>query len=146
MKRGIQIYVVLLGVIFLLLGLGAITDPQSIMNMVNEKLHNISSISSARAMYGGVHLMLGLFILLLGLRWKIQLALSLVIMYSGGTVIGRLVGVLTDGVNAFVIQWTLIQSTIVILSLLIIYLARKKKIDTTSGIFDKHQENTRSIV
>lgn len=95
----------LLGLAFCKTGIEALVDPQAVLAQVGIVLDNASALSSMRAVYGGMHLVFGLFCLY-GIFRNPQAPLTLVILYTTGFVIGRLSGILVDGnPNTFVITW-----------------------------------------
>lgn len=95
----------LLGLAFCKTGIEALIDPQAVLAQVGIVLDNASALSSMRAVYGGMHLVFGLFCFY-GIFRNAQAPLTLIILYKAGFTIGRLSGMLVDGnPNTFVITW-----------------------------------------
>jgi len=95
----------LLGLAFAKTGIETLIDPQAVLDQVGITLDNASALSSMRAVYGGMHLVFGLFCLS-GIFRNQAAALTLVILYTAGFTLGRLSGILADGPpNSFVITW-----------------------------------------
>jgi hypothetical protein len=100
-----QFFLGLMGLAFCKTGVEALLDPQAVMNNVGILLDNASAESSMRAVYGGMHLVFGLFCIY-GIFRNAQQSLLLVALYTLGFTIGRLSGILTGGApNAFVVTW-----------------------------------------
>jgi hypothetical protein len=103
-------FLVLMGLAFANVGIQALVNPQSVMDNVSIVLNNTSAFSSIRAIYGGMHLVFGLFCFWGAFKMQKE-ALGLVILYTLGFVAGRLVGVGIDGApNSFVITWLITES------------------------------------
>ena len=95
----------LLGLAFAKTGIETLINPQAVLDQVGIVLTNTSALSSMRAVYGGMHLVFGLFCLY-GIFRNQAAALTLVILYTAGFTLGRLSGILVDGPpNSFVITW-----------------------------------------
>ena len=93
---------------------------------VEMTLENASSLSTIRAVYGGMHLAFGLFCFY-GDSKSQRPALGLLMLYSGGYIVGRLTSYVADGApNAFVSQWLVTESvTFIISAALYVALSRK---------------------
>lgn len=95
----------LLGLAFAKTGIETLINPQAVLDQVGITLDNPSALSSMRAVYGGMHLVFGLFCLY-GIFCNQAAALTLVVLYTAGFTLGRLSGILVDGVpNSFVTTW-----------------------------------------
>lgn len=104
-KRISQVFLGLLALAFCKTGIEALFNPHAVLANVGIDLTNAAALSSMRAVYGGMHLVFGLFC-----AWGIfknqSAALLLVILYSSGFVTGRLISWVADGTpNGFVITW-----------------------------------------
>jgi hypothetical protein len=108
-KRLSQIFLGLMGLAFCKVGLEALIDPHAVLANVGITLDNESALSSMRAVYGGMHLVFGLFCFW-GILKNQQLPLVLVLLYTIGFVLGRVSGILVDGApNQFVITWLMTE-------------------------------------
>ena len=123
--RVTQVFLGLMGLAFVKVGIETLTNPQAVLDAVGIELNNPSAFSSMRAVYGGMHLMFGLFCLF-GI-WKDQRsALKLLVLYTGGFVIGRISGIMVDGMpNEFVSTWLVTEAFSGIISGLLLYLIHR---------------------
>ncbi len=104
-KRISQVFLGLLALAFCETGIEALFNPQAVLANVGIDLNNAAALSSMRAVYGGMHLVFGLFC-----AWGIfknqSAALLLVILYTSGFVAGRVMSWAADGTpNEFVVTW-----------------------------------------
>lgn len=104
-KRISQLFLALLALAFCKTGIEALFNPQAVLANVGIDLNNAAALSSMRAVYGGMHLVFGLFC-----AWGIfknqYAALLLVILYTSGFVAGRVMSWAADGTpNGFVVTW-----------------------------------------
>jgi len=126
-KRVAQIFLGLMGLAFCKVGVEALASPQAVLSNVGIILNNISAFSSMRAVYGGMHLVFGIFCLW-GIFKNEQVALLLVILYTAGFVLGRLSGIFLDGApNSFVITWLITEAFSLVISASLLYLLKKKE-------------------
>ena len=108
-KRFSQIFLGLMGLAFCKVGIEALIDPQAVLAQVGITLNNASALSSMRAVYGGMHLVFGLFCFL-GIIKNPEGPLLLVLLYTIGFTIGRVSGIIIDGSpNAFVLTWLITE-------------------------------------
>jgi hypothetical protein len=108
-KRFSQIFLGLMGLAFCKVGIEALLDPQAVLAQVGIVLDNASALSSMRAVYGGMHLVFGLFCIW-GIFKNPEGPLLLVLLYTIGFTIGRISGIVTDGSpNAFVLTWLITE-------------------------------------
>jgi hypothetical protein len=106
----IGIFLGLMALAFTKVGLETLIDPQSTMNGVGIELTNASASSSMRAVYGGLHLVFGIFCLW-GAFYKRESALGLVCLYTLGYTIGRISGIVADGApNEFITSWMMTEA------------------------------------
>ena len=104
-KRIAQIFLGLMGLAFCKVGVEALLTPETVMANVGITLDNVSALSSIRAVYGGMHFVFGAFCIW-GIFKGLKGPLLLVSFYTAGFVIGRMAGIIIDGMpNAFVITW-----------------------------------------
>ena len=108
-NRITQVFLGLMGLAFCKTGIGSLIDPQSVMDNVGIVLNNSSADSSMRAVYGGMHLVFGLFCIY-GIFSNAKTALLLVALYTAGFTTGRISGIIVDGMpNQFVITWLITE-------------------------------------
>ncbi len=104
-NRITQVFLALMGLAFSKTGLESLIDPQAVVANVGIVLDNASAASSMRAVYGGMHLVFGLFCFY-GVFKKPFGPLLLITLYTIGFTIGRLTSIAADGLpNEFVITW-----------------------------------------
>lgn len=104
-----KIFLGLMALAFCNTGVQALIDPQAVMNNVGIVLDNASAESSMRAVYGGMHLVFGLFCVY-GIFVNAASALTLVVLYTSGFTIGRLSGIFVSGApNTFVTTWLITE-------------------------------------
>lgn len=109
-KISATVFLALMGLAFAKVGIEALTNPQAVLANVGIELNNSSALSSMRAVYGGMHLVFGLFCFWGAYKMRRE-ALGLVTLYTIGFVAGRLSGIVADGSpNAFVSQWLVTES------------------------------------
>ena len=125
MKRATQIFLGLMGLAFCKVGIEALANPQAVVDAVGISLTNPSAFSSMRAVYGGMHLVFGIFCIY-GIFRDTRTALLLVVLYTAGFTIGRLSGWVAEGSpNSFVATWLITEVVSgVLASLMLIYLHR----------------------
>lgn len=113
-----KIFLIACGLSFFSIALQALYDPQLIMNLVQDELTNINARNSIRAFYGGVNLAFGGFMLYSAYH-RPEPALIILVLYTGGFFLGRLIGFMSDGplVSTFIISWTIIELILCIASL-----------------------------
>ncbi len=127
-KRITQVFLALMALAFCKAGLEALLTPQAVLSNVGIELNNASALSSMRAVYGGMHLVFGLFC-----AWGIfknpANSLILVILYTTGFVGGRLISLGIDGTpNSFVITWLGTELFSLIVSITLLLLLRNQSI------------------
>lgn len=104
-----QIFLGLMALAFCKTGIETLIDPQAVMNNVGIVLDNSSAESSMRAVYGGMHLVFGLFCVY-GIFVNASAALTLIVLYTAGFTIGRVSGILVSGApNTFVVTWLITE-------------------------------------
>lgn len=91
-----KVFLMIIGVAFLNVAIQALVNPQSVMDFVDVSLDNISAKNSIRAYYGGVNLALALFMMYGAFKMRRE-ALLFLILYGSGFVVGRIYGILVDG-------------------------------------------------
>jgi Domain of unknown function (DUF4345) len=109
MKRGSQVFLALMAMAFCKVGIEALLNPQGVMDAVGITLTNPSAFSSMRAVYGGMHLVFGLFCIY-GIFKDMRTALTLIVLYTVGFTIGRISGIIVEGrPNEFVNTWLITE-------------------------------------
>lgn len=109
MKKGSQVFLALMALAFCKVGIEALVNPQAVLDAVGISLTNPSAFSSMRAVYGGMHLIFGLFCLY-GIFRDSRTALTLIVLYTTGFAIGRISGLLVEGMpNEFVNTWLITE-------------------------------------
>src|SRR6187402_2057685 len=104
-----KIFLGLMALAFCKTGIESLIDPQAVLAQVGIVLDNASALSSMRAVYGGLHLVLGLFCLI-GIFRNPEAPLLFVLLYTIGFTVGRLSGILVDGApNSFVTTWLITE-------------------------------------
>lgn len=109
----------------LMVSLMAITNPQSVMDLVQVQLPNTDAYSSIRGIYGGVGLVIitQLIYLLVKDRKK---ALAFLSLFWGAYAASRLITIVAEGsLGAFGSQWLMIESVFCVLSVVLYTLYRK---------------------
>ena len=105
-----QVFLALMGLAFCKTGIESLLDPQAVMDNVGIVLNNTSATSSMRAVYGGMHLVFGLFCFY-GIFSNALSSLQLVVLYTLGFTIGRVSGIVADGMpNQFVFTWLITET------------------------------------
>lgn len=128
LKRITQVFLVLMGLAFCKAGLEALLTPQVVLSNVGIDLTNASALSSMRAVYGGMHFFFGLFCFW-GIFKTLRDPLMLVVLYTTGFILGRLISWGIDGTpNTFVIAWLLTETFSLAVSIVLLTLLRKKSI------------------
>lgn len=130
-------FLLLMAAAFINTGLQALFSPQNVLAQVGIELNNSSALSSMRAVYGGMHLVFGLFCAFGGFKMRKE-ALGLVLLYTTGFTIGRLTGIAIDGApNEFVTTWLLTEAFSLAVSATLLVLgarsfATKPQLQTTA--------------
>ena len=128
MKIFTQLFLIIIGLAFAMVGVQALISPQTVMDNVAINLDNISALSSTRAMYGGVNFLFALFCIYGAFRARRE-ALILVALYTLGFVIGRSVSMTADGIpNSFVLTWFAVEA-VVAMTALFLLARQQRKVD-----------------
>jgi hypothetical protein len=87
------------GVVLLVIGWHGLTDPAALMAPLDIPLVGATAHSEIRAAYGGMHVGMGLFLLVSALSPALHdVGLWVNLCFMGGLVAGRLASVVVDGV------------------------------------------------
>jgi hypothetical protein len=120
-----KIFLIIVGLAFLNVAVQAFINPQSVMDFVGVSLNNISARNSIRAYYGGVNLTFALFLIYGAFKNK-PTALILAALYGGGFVLGRIYGIVTEGMPSnFIFTWLCIESVLTAISLFLLLKIKK---------------------
>ena len=115
-QRSTQIFLGLMALAFCKVGVETLIDPIPVLANVGIDLTTTSALSSMRAVYGGMHLVFGVFCFY-GIFKQANMALTLVVLYTAGFVIGRVSGILMDGEpNEFVFTWLITETVSLIIA------------------------------
>jgi Domain of unknown function (DUF4345) len=127
-KRISQVFIGLLALAFCKTGIQALSNPQAVLANVGIELNNAAALSSMRAVYGGMHLVFGFFCVW-GIFKNQSAALLLVLLYTAGFVLGRVVSWVLDGSpNAFVGTWLAVELfSLIVCATLLFFTKRKEK-------------------
>ena len=105
-----KFFLLLIAVPTLLVGIGGLLDPQSIMDNVDQPLQTISAKSSTRAIYGGMHFFFALFFIYGAFKAQRE-ALIILGLYGLGFVTGRLISLSADGTpNEFISNFIIVEA------------------------------------
>lgn len=121
LKRSTQIFLGLMALAFCKIGIEALVDPRAVLAQVGIILDNSSATSSMRAVYGGMHLMFGIYCIY-GIFKDSRSVLILIALYTSGFVLGKVSGILVDGMpNMFALTWLVTEGvSLVIASVLLV--------------------------
>ncbi|CAN5335967.1 hypothetical protein BH10BAC4_BH10BAC4_09550 [soil metagenome] len=109
-KRFTQIFLGLMSLAFCKVGIEALINPHTVLAQVGILLDNASATSSMRAVYGGMHLMFGVYCIS-GIFKDSKGPLQLLTLYTAGFVLGRITGIVADGSpNTFVMTWLITET------------------------------------
>jgi hypothetical protein len=93
-----KVFLIIVGLNFIGVGLYNLAQPVDGASIFEIVLANVSSINEIRANYGGMHLLLGLFLIHGAFKMHIQrTALLVVALFTGGLVLGRITSLVVDG-------------------------------------------------
>ncbi len=102
----------------------ALTNPQSVMDLVNVKLENNDAISSIRGIYGGVGLAL-VFSLLYLFFTDVRKGLAFLCLFWGFYALSRIITILVDGsLGDFGTQWLAIESILFLFAIVLLSMHR----------------------
>ena len=115
-------FLLLVGAAFINIAVQGLADPQLIMNMVQVDMgNNITARNSIRALYGGVDLAFGLFMIFGAFKMQRE-ALILTFLFCAGFVFGRTLSIVMDGVpGSFAINWLVIESVLMVSSVVLLW-------------------------
>ena len=97
--RATQICLAIAALAFLIVGIGHLLVPLTMVEPMSIQLQGINAFNEIRANYGGMHSLMGIFFLLGVFVTKLrEAALVTLAIFTSGLVLGRLVSIAVDGV------------------------------------------------
>lgn len=121
-----QVFLGLMALAFCKTGIEALTNPVAVLAQVGIDLKTTSALSSMRAVYGGMHLVFGLFCAVAAFRYRTA-GLCLVLLYTAGFIIGRVTSWMADGApNEFVSTWLITEAVSFLLAGVLLWKVRKE--------------------
>lgn len=118
-KKMNQLFLLVTGVSFVLIGLNTFHDPLAAMAPVELAINTVSAMNELRANYGGLQIGLGLLLLAGVFRAALtRPALLAQALIVGGLACGRLISIALDGLpNNFIQSLVVLESVIALTSL-----------------------------
>ena len=109
MMRLTQMFLLLSGIGFMLIGINTFRDPIAAMAGVELGVQSINALNEVRANYGGMQMGIGILLFSAALlQWLSRSALLALSLITGGLVVGRLVSIMLDGMPNTTVQALLI--------------------------------------
>ena len=105
MTRLTQLFLLLSGLGFILIGVNTFRDPVAAMAGVELGVQSINALNEVRANYGGMQMGIGLLLVSAALMtWLTRPALLALSLVTGGLVVGRLMSIMIDGMPNSTVQ------------------------------------------
>ena len=105
MTRLTQLFLLLSGLVFILIGVNTFRDPVAAMAGVELGVQSINALNEVRANYGGMQMGIGLLLVSAALMtWLTRPALLALSLVTGGLVVGRLMSIMIDGMPNSTVQ------------------------------------------
>lgn len=125
-----RLFLLLSSAVFFLIGINTFIDPQKAVIGLDLHLSSVTAFNEMRANYGGMHLGMGLMLLVAAFKKQYRLAgLWLVCIFTGGLLFGRAVSMFLDGrPNDVLWSITLFELVAVALGAIAITIERKKRL------------------
>lgn len=109
-----QICLAIAALAFLIVGIGHLLVPLTMVEPMSIKLQGINAFNEIRANYGGMHSLMGVFFLLGVFVTKLRAAaLVTLAIFTSGLVLGRMVSIAIDGVPGTFI-WLLLVGEVML--------------------------------
>ena len=109
MMRLTQMFLLLSGIGFMLIGINTFRDPIAAMAGVELGIQSINALNEVRANYGGMQMGIGILLFSAALlQWLSRSALLALSLITGGLVVGRFVSMMLDGMPNTTVQALLI--------------------------------------
>ncbi|OEK02898.1 hypothetical protein BFP97_15805 [Roseivirga sp. 4D4] len=113
-------FIIFVSLIFLTVGVGAITAPEMVMSYLKVEALDDSALNSIRSIYGGLNLAFAIFLAYGAINMR-KSALGLIILYMSGFLFGRIYSFLLNGLNSgFVLNWTFLEAALLIVSFVLL--------------------------
>ena len=113
-RRAAQICLVVAALAFLMVGIGHLVIPLTMLAPMNIQLGGVNGFNEIRANYGGMHSLMGVFFLSGALVTKLrETALMTLAIFTTGLVLGRMVSIAIDGLPGTFI-WLLLAGELVL--------------------------------
>ena len=111
MEKLTKVFIFIAGWGFILTALSGMFFPQEFTDLAGIHLTSVSALNEIRANYGGMHLLMGLYVLYLGWRQtQVETALWITGLFCIGYVLGRIISIGVDGIpNDVIFFYTLIE-------------------------------------
>jgi hypothetical protein len=112
MKRFDQLFLGIVGTVFVGLGAMNLFFPAAGMAGFEIQITTVSALNEVRANYGGMHFALGLLFFSGAFVGALKVSTLLVVaLFTGGLVFGRLLGIVLDGIpNPFVLGLLVLEA------------------------------------
>ena len=122
-----QIFLLLSGIGFMLIGVNTFRDPVAAMAGVELGVQSMNALNEVRANYGGMQIGIGI-LLFCGalLHWLSRSALLALSLITGGLVVGRLVSMMLDGMPNTAVQALLILEFLTTIAALFLFFRHTK--------------------
>ena len=117
----------------LMVSIMALVNPQQVMDLVQVKLGNTDAFSSIRGVYGGVGITIVTALLYYTIK-DIRRGLQFVALLWGSYAVSRIITSLVEGpLGAFGTQWLVIESSLCMIALLLLFIGAYKPLKSTGG-------------
>lgn len=127
MMRLTQIFLLLSGIGFMLIGINTFRDPIAAMAGVELGVQSINALNEVRANYGGMQIGIGILLFSAALlQWLSRSALLALSLITGGLVVGRLVSIMLDGMPNTTVQALLILEFVTTVAAIFLFFQHTK--------------------
>ena len=127
MMRLTQIFLLLSGIGFMLIGINTFRDPIAAMAGVELGVQSINALNEVRANYGGMQMGIGILLFSAALlQWLSRSALLALSLITGGLVVGRLVSIMLDGMPNTTVQALLILEFVTTVAAIFLFFPHTK--------------------
>ena len=127
MMRLTQIFLLLSGIGFMLIGINTFRDPIAAIAGVELGVQSINALNEVRANYGGMQMGIGILLFSAALlQWLSRSALLALSLITGGLVVGRLVSIMLDGMPNTTVQALLILEFVTTVAAIFLFFQHTK--------------------
>lgn len=127
MMRLTQMFLLLSGIGFMLIGINTFRDPIAAMAGVELGVQSINALNEVRANYGGMQMGIGILLFSAALlQWLSRSALLALSLITGGLVVGRLVSIMLDGMPNTTVQALLILEFVTTVAAIFLFFQHTK--------------------